>query len=44
MKCLVRERHRGRGGVSNNRLFPVKTTTGDVERVNPNIQRETGRP
>ena len=33
MKCLVRERHRGRGGVSNCRLIPVKTTTGDVERV-----------
>ena len=44
MKCLVRERRRRRGGVSNCRLFSVKTTTGDVARVNLKIQRETGCP
>jgi hypothetical protein len=42
MKCLVRERHRGRGGVAS-RLFAVKTTTGDVERVNLKIQTESHR-
>jgi hypothetical protein len=43
MKCLVRERHRGTGGVANSRLIPVKTTTGDERRVNLKIQTESRR-